>query len=96
MLGATIVPALTGGVLPSDVPSWTPGVSTSANAGPSAANAGSAIRAYFGTSAVSASSADSALAYTEALSQATWIIGELLAILERSADIEGGLRVDNE
>ena len=42
-----------------------------------------AVRAYFGTTAVSY--ADTAHAYAEALSQATRVIGELLAIIERFA-----------
>lgn len=42
------------------------------------------VRAYFGTTAVSSS--DTAHAYAEALSQAVWVIGELLAIIERLAD----------
>jgi len=53
-----------------------------------------AVRAYFGTDAVS--SADSAHAYAEALSQATWVIGELLAIIERLADAEAGANGDGE
>ena len=43
-----------------------------------------AVRAYFGTTAISYR--DTALAYAEALSQATWVIGEMLAIIERLAD----------
>lgn len=43
-----------------------------------------AVRAYFGTTAVSY--AKTAHAYAEALGQATWVIGELLAIIERLAD----------
>ena len=43
-----------------------------------------AVRAYFGTTAVSYR--DTAHAYAEALSQATSAIGELLAIIERLAD----------
>jgi hypothetical protein len=43
-----------------------------------------AIRAYFGTTAVSC--ADTMHAYAEALGQATRVIGELLAIIERLAD----------
>ena len=42
------------------------------------------VRAYFGTTAVC--NAETAHAYAEALSQATWVIGELLAIIERLAD----------
>ena len=42
------------------------------------------VRAYFGTTAVS--NADTAHTYAEPLSQATWVIGELLAIIERLAD----------
>jgi hypothetical protein len=53
-----------------------------------------AVRAYFGTNAVS--SADSACAYAEALSQATWVIGELLAIIARPADAEAGATKDSE
>ena len=53
-----------------------------------------AVRAYFGTDAVS--SADSAHAYAEALSQATWIIGELLAIIERPADAKAGASGDDD
>ena len=48
-----------------------------------------AVPAYFGTIAVSY--ADTAHDYAEALSQATWVIGELLAIIERFAD--GGVEV---
>jgi hypothetical protein len=43
-----------------------------------------AVRAYFGTAAVS--HRDAADAYAEALGQAAWVIGELLAIIERLAD----------
>jgi hypothetical protein len=43
-----------------------------------------AVRAYLGTTPVLY--ADTAHAYAEALSQATWAIGELLAIIERLAD----------
>jgi hypothetical protein len=42
------------------------------------------VRAYFGTSATSYR--NTTLAYAEVLSQATWVIGELLAIVERLAD----------
>ena len=48
-----------------------------------------AVPAYFGTTAVSY--ADTAHDYAEALSQATWVIGELLAIIERFAN--GGAAV---
>jgi len=43
-----------------------------------------AVRAIFGTAAVSY--ADTARAYAKTLDQATWVIGELLAIIERLAD----------
>lgn len=42
------------------------------------------VRAHFGTTAVSY--ADTAHAYANALSRASWVIGELLAIIERLAD----------
>ena len=38
-----------------------------------------AVRAYFGTTVVS--NADAAYAYAETLGRATWVIGELLAIV---------------
>jgi hypothetical protein len=53
-----------------------------------------AVRAYFGTTAVSY--ADTAHAYAEALSQATRVIGALLAIIERLADGGAGVAVDSE
>jgi hypothetical protein len=43
-----------------------------------------AVRACYGTAAVSY--ADTARAYAKALDQATWVTGELLAIIERLAD----------
>lgn len=43
-----------------------------------------AVRAYFGTAAVSHRATTHAQA--EALSRATWVIGKLLAIIERLAD----------
>ena len=54
----------------------------------------SAVRAYFGTTA--ASNADATHACAEALSQATWIIGELLVIIERLADAGAGATMDSE
>ena len=54
----------------------------------------SAVRAYFSTTAVS--NADTAHAYAEALSQATWVIGELLAIIERLADAGAQVTTDSE
>jgi hypothetical protein len=53
-----------------------------------------AVRAYFGTTVVS--NTDAAHADTEALSQATWVIGELLAIIERLAEAGAGVTVDSE
>jgi hypothetical protein len=53
-----------------------------------------AVRAYFGTTAVSY--ARTAHAYAEALSQATRVIGELLAIIDRLADGGAGVTVDSE
>lgn len=48
-----------------------------------------AVRAYFGTTAVS-------YAYAEALSQATRVIGELLAIISRLADGGAAATMDSE
>ena len=53
-----------------------------------------AVRAHFGTTAVSY--ANTAHAYAEALSQATRVIGELLAIIERLADGAAAVAVDSE
>ena len=53
-----------------------------------------AVRAYFGTTAVSY--ADTAHAYAEALSQATRVIGELLAIIDRLADGGAAATMDSE
>jgi hypothetical protein len=53
-----------------------------------------AVPAYFGTTAVSC--AGTAHEYAEALSQATWVIGELLAIIERFADGGTGVTVHSE
>jgi hypothetical protein len=53
-----------------------------------------AVRAYFGTTTVSY--ADAAHAYAEALGRATWVIGELLAIVERLADAGVGVPTDRE
>jgi hypothetical protein len=52
-----------------------------------------AVRASFGTAAVSY--ADTARAYAKALDQATWVVGELLAIIERLAD-RAGATMDSE
>lgn len=52
------------------------------------------VRAHFGTTAVS--DADTAHAYANALSRATWVIGELLAIIERLADAGPGGQLDAE
>jgi hypothetical protein len=52
-----------------------------------------AVRACFGTAAVSY--ADTARAYAKALDQATWVIGELLAIIGRLAD-GAGATMDSE
>jgi hypothetical protein len=46
------------------------------------------VHTYVGTTAVSCT--DTAHAYAEALSQATWVIGELFAIFERLADAVTG------
>jgi hypothetical protein len=53
-----------------------------------------AVRAYFGTTAVSY--ARTAHAYAEALSHATRVIGELLAIIDRLADGGAGVTMDSE
>lgn len=53
-----------------------------------------AVRACFGTAAVS--DADTARAYAKALDQATWVIGELLAIIGRLADVGAGVNADSE
>ena len=53
-----------------------------------------AVRAYFGTTAVSY--ADTAHAYAEAVSQATRVIGELLAIIDRLADGGVAATMDSE
>jgi len=53
-----------------------------------------AVPACFGGIAVSY--ADTAHEYAEALSQATWVIGELLAIIERFADGGAGVTVPSE
>jgi hypothetical protein len=50
------------------------------------------VRAHFGTTAVSY--ADTAHAYANALSRATWVIEELLAIIERLADAGPEARLD--
>jgi hypothetical protein len=55
---------------------------------------GPAVRACFGSIAVSYG--DTAHAYAEALSQATKVIGELLAIIERLADGGAGVTVPSE
>jgi hypothetical protein len=58
-----------------------------------------AIRAYLGTIAASyadTAPADTAPAYAAALSQATRIIGELLAIIDRLADIGAAVILDSE
>jgi hypothetical protein len=53
-----------------------------------------AVRACFGTAAVSY--ADTARAYATALDQATWVIGELLAIIGRLADGGAGVNADSQ
>jgi hypothetical protein len=53
-----------------------------------------AVRVYFGNTAVSC--ADTAPAYAEALGQATRVIGELLAIIERLADGRAWATMDRE
>jgi hypothetical protein len=53
-----------------------------------------AVRACFGTAAVSY--ADTARAYAKALDQATWVIGELLAIIGRLADGGAGVNADSQ
>ena len=52
-----------------------------------------AVRAYVGTAV---SYADTARAYAKALDQATWVIGELLAIIERTAHNGAGVTMDSE
>ena len=52
-----------------------------------------AVRAYFGTAV---SYANTARAYAKALDQATWVIGELLAIIERLAHDGAGVTMDSE
>ena len=52
------------------------------------------VRAYFGTAAVSYR--DTAHAYAEAFSQATGVIGELLAIIDRLADGGAAVIMDSE
>ena len=52
------------------------------------------VRAYFGTAAVSYR--DTAHAYAEALSQATRVIGELLAIIGRLAEGGAAVTMDSE
>jgi hypothetical protein len=54
----------------------------------------SAVRAYFGTTVVS--NADAAYAYAEAFGRATWVIGKLLAIIERLAEPGAGVTVDSD
>lgn len=53
-----------------------------------------AVRAYLGTTTVPY--ADTAHAYAEALSQATRVIGELLAIIDRLADRGAAVTMDSE